>query len=453
MLAEPTSGLDPNLDAEVMELLRKLSRGGGEQGRTVLVITHSTANLDKADNVLLLAPGGKVAYIGPPSGLRPFFAQPDLPEPDYPHIYKGIVAQPDGAKATFARSPLAPRPVPYVPKPPANTPLSAPRRRPLPQTLTLVSRQFKLMLADRSLLAFTLALPVVIGLITLAVQAKNGFNASETSKTLGHPRILMVVLIFGAVLMGMVPSVRQLVGERPIFKREAGVGLRPDAYLASKLVLLAVVSLIQSMLLVAVTLAVNDHPPTGVLWPLGVELFVIVFWVTWACAAIGLLLSALVTTSEQVMPLMVVVLMAQLVLCGGVLDVTGAGVNQASWATPSRWGLAAGATSLDFNRIITCHGQQMSSDKADEEINKQAKEATDKANQEAADAAKKQGLPAPEPKVADVRHTVVDCATIEDTDPLWAHNATRWFLSVGMLILLFGLSSAGTYLVLRRQIR
>ncbi|QLQ14626.1 MAG: hypothetical protein HZY73_01455 [Micropruina sp.] len=68
------------------------------------------------------------------------------------------------------------------------------------------------MAADRSLLLFTLALPVVVGLLTTAVRATDGFNAARTTDAVTDPRILLVVLVFGAVLMGIVPSVRQLVG-------------------------------------------------------------------------------------------------------------------------------------------------------------------------------------------------------------------------------------------------
>ena len=42
-------------------------------GRTVIVVTHSVANLDLCDRLLVLVPGGKVAYFGPPTdGLRHF---------------------------------------------------------------------------------------------------------------------------------------------------------------------------------------------------------------------------------------------------------------------------------------------------------------------------------------------------------------------------------------------
>src|ERR1700693_594073 len=65
ILDEPTSGLDPALDRQVMTMLRQLA----DAGRTVVVVTHSLTYLDVCDQVLLLAPGGKTAFCGPPSGI------------------------------------------------------------------------------------------------------------------------------------------------------------------------------------------------------------------------------------------------------------------------------------------------------------------------------------------------------------------------------------------------
>ena len=68
-LDEPTSGLDPGLDKSVMEMMSGLAK----DGRTVIVVTHSVANLAICDRLLVLVPGGKIAYFGAPAdGLRHF---------------------------------------------------------------------------------------------------------------------------------------------------------------------------------------------------------------------------------------------------------------------------------------------------------------------------------------------------------------------------------------------
>ncbi len=51
-LDEPTSGLDPGMDRDVMQLLRGLA----DDGRTVLVVTHSVAELALCDKLLVMAP-------------------------------------------------------------------------------------------------------------------------------------------------------------------------------------------------------------------------------------------------------------------------------------------------------------------------------------------------------------------------------------------------------------
>ena len=45
-----------------MQMLRDLA----DDGRTVLVVTHSVPSLAICDRLLVLAPGGRIAYFGPP---------------------------------------------------------------------------------------------------------------------------------------------------------------------------------------------------------------------------------------------------------------------------------------------------------------------------------------------------------------------------------------------------
>ncbi len=75
-LDEPTSGLDPNYSRSLMEVLRELA----DRGRTVVVATHDVQNLRLFDRVLVLAPGGQMAYFGPPQLLMAYFDKADVTE-------------------------------------------------------------------------------------------------------------------------------------------------------------------------------------------------------------------------------------------------------------------------------------------------------------------------------------------------------------------------------------
>ena len=96
-LDEPTSGLDPGLDKSVMELMSGLAK----DGRTVIIVTHSVANLGVCDRLLVLVPGGRVAFYGPPAeGLR-YFGKTDWAE-----VFQAFDAEPDRDWAgDFRRSP------------------------------------------------------------------------------------------------------------------------------------------------------------------------------------------------------------------------------------------------------------------------------------------------------------------------------------------------------------
>ena len=70
-LDEPTSGLDSTSSLEVMDLLDQIS----QIGMTVVAIIHQprVEIFQKFDEVLMIAPGGRTAYLGPSAEARPYF--------------------------------------------------------------------------------------------------------------------------------------------------------------------------------------------------------------------------------------------------------------------------------------------------------------------------------------------------------------------------------------------
>ncbi|KNX36564.1 FHA domain-containing protein [Luteipulveratus halotolerans] len=349
-LDEPTSGLDPGLDKQVMHTLRELADGG----RTVVVITHSVANLNVCDKVLLLAPGGKVAYFGPPSEMLGFFGAAD-----HADIFTSVARDPEGSKGRFRSSPLmqeqveaplrAPRP--FRPGPPEKPP----RQQSIPSQLsTLARRHLRVILADRGYAAFMLLLPMVLAVLTMVVPGKNGLGMPIPPQLRTTEAMqLLVVLIVGAIFMGTAASVRELVGERAIFLREKAVGLSPQAYLWGKLTIFGLLTLVQSIIMVLLVMLAKPGPADALLFGSPTAEIVITCWFTaFAAVALGLLMSSFVKTSEQVMPLLVVSVMAQLVFCGGLFPVNGRPVlEQLSWLTPARWGYAGTAATSDLPKI------------------------------------------------------------------------------------------------------
>ncbi|GAA4881870.1 FHA domain-containing protein [Kitasatospora terrestris] len=351
-LDEPTSGLDPGMDRSVMQMLRNLA----DDGRTVIVVTHSVLSLDLCDRLLLLAPGGKIAWYGPPGETLEHFGYRHWPEafeafenerdrdwsgqfrssPPYRRYIAGVTERP-AAIPVPEPDPQAAVPAPAKPKP----------RRWRKQVGTLCRRYASALSADRTFLAVMIALPFVMGAMAHAL-AGSKLDESTALNAL-------LILCVGGVLTGAANAVRELVKERTIYQRERAVGLSRSAYLCSKIIVLGTVTVVQSVVLTMVALAGVKFPPgtSGNFMPPLLEITLAVALLSVTAMMLGLVISALVKKEEVTMPLLVLVAIVQVVFCGALLELNGVpGLNQLSWLIPSRWALGAMASTIDLPRVV-----------------------------------------------------------------------------------------------------
>lgn len=344
ILDEPTSGLDPALDRQVMQMLRRLA----DAGRTVLVVTHSLTYLNMCDQVLLLAPGGKTVYAGPPQAVGAAMGTQDWAD-----IFAWVSANPDAAHAVFLQHNPAARQATAPPAPAG--PLGAPARTSTGrQVMTLARRQLQLIFADRIYTSFLLLLPFILGLLSLIVPGDTGFGVATVGHSPNEPNQLLIVANIAAVFMGTALTIRDLVGERTIFRREQAVGLSAVAYLFAKIVVYSAFAAIQTAIVVAIVVIGKGGPTQGAL-ALGsptLDLYLSLTVAAIVSAIVGLLLSSVARSAEQVLPMLVVVIMLSIVFSGGMIPVTGrVGLDQASWFLPGRWGFAATASVVDLLKI------------------------------------------------------------------------------------------------------
>ncbi|MEZ0340144.1 FHA domain-containing protein [Mycobacterium sp. pV006] len=351
ILDEPTSGLDPALDRQVMTMLRQLA----DAGRVVLVVTHSLTYLDVCDQVLLLAPGGKTAFYGPPEQIGP-----SMGTTNWADIFSSVAGDPDGAHQRYLTQHGPPPPVPA-----AQTPadLGTPTRTSLTRQLsTIARRQIRLVVSDRGYFAFLMMLPFIMGVLSLSVPGDVGFGvpvpAIQGGAAPNEPGQILVMLNVGAIFMGTALTIRALIGERAIFRREQAVGLSTSAYLLAKVAVFTVFAVIQSAIVTVIAILGKGFGPGAVergavFGSPSFELFVDIAVTCVAAAMVGLALSALARSAEQIMPLLVVAIMSQLVFSGGMIPVTDRVVlDQMSWVTPARWGFAASASTVDLIRLV-----------------------------------------------------------------------------------------------------
>lgn len=348
ILDEPTSGLDPGNERSVMEQLRALADGG----RTVIVVSHSTESLHLCDQVLMLAPGGRMAFQGPVGSSLQF-----LGARDYPEAFQMLERQDaEGLRRRFMASEwgVAARP---APPPPSSGPFGAPPK-PADRTWaaihykTFVARYIDVIRGDqRGSLVLALQAPVM-AVLMLAVFGTDALVEGPNSSKAGN---VLMALVLGAIYMGASNSAREIVKERPILRREQSFGVSLVAYLASKATVLGVITIVQSFVLVYVGTARQGGPDDAVLLFSGrFELFVTVSVCGISAMLLGLLVSAAVTSTDKATTILPVMLFAQFLLAGLTFPVDGPGVQQLSWLSSARWGLGGAASTADFPLLSGC---------------------------------------------------------------------------------------------------
>ncbi|WP_370103001.1 FHA domain-containing protein [Streptacidiphilus sp. MAP12-20] len=384
-LDEPTSGLDPGMDRDVMKMLRDLA----DEGRTVLVVTHSVAELALCDRLLVMAPGGSVAYFGPPKEALHFFqcetwadvfqAFENHAEHDWGGRFRGSVhyqmysADVDAVQAQSAQIQQ------HQTQPPKQQSWGS-------QLSTLIRRYVSVIAADRGYVVLLIVLPLIMGAMSAVIPAKFGLGPSTPPEAGNHDAATVLLLLaVSASLTGAANAVRELIKERVIYERERAVGLSRSAYVASKVIVLGAITALQSVLVAMIGLLPRKLPSSGLLLsgsPL-LELVLVVMMLGITSMTLGLVVSALVKTAEKTMPLLVLIAIIQVVFCGSLVPVFGKpGLEQLAWLVPSRWAVAAQAATINLPVI---QGPTQDGGK---------------------------------------------------TDPLWAHTVSQWGIDFGVLVLL-----------------
>ena len=340
VLDEPTSGLDPGLDAHVMETLRKLA----DDGQTVVLVTHSVDNLNFCDNVILLASGGRIAYAGPSSTV--FTA---LGKSNWAEVFR-LLSSPEAlllsskkrSGVTSATTQIAQEKIK--------------KQSWIKQLATLSARYLRVIASDKYYLGLLAAIPVLVGAICYATAGKLGLGPGIPNKSglVLNPiaRSTLMILILGTVFIGLSTAIQEIIKENPIRLREKSVGIRSGTYLMSKVLVLGVITTLQTMIFAAIVLFNRPLPEQGVFFSNAyLEILLIISLLGLTSMCLGLVISALLSSTEQAMPILVGLTMGQVVLSGAL-----PGKNEGIMAllaplSPSYWSMNSLASSINLIKI------------------------------------------------------------------------------------------------------
>ncbi|MFJ1747032.1 FHA domain-containing protein [Streptomyces sp. NPDC088116] len=353
-LDEPTSGLDPGMDRDVMQLLRGLA----DDGRTVLVVTHSVAELAICDKLLVMAPGGSVAYFGPPEEALNFFgystwadvfsAFENYRDYDWAGRWRGSQHyQMYAADIDAVAVQSVPMPPPQQMRPPKAQSWGS-------QLWTLMRRYTSVIASDKGFMGLMVILPAVLGVVSLVIPAEFGLGPPDPPvKFNGKAGTIMLIIAVGMCFSGAANSVRELIKERVIYERERATGLSRSAYLMSKVIVLGVITAFQGVIICGIGFANRAMPAEGLLMPPAVEICLVVIALGFTSMMVGLVISSLVKTAEKTMPLLVMFAIVQVVFTGVLFQLYGSpGLEQFAWLMPSRWAIAGAGSTLDLQTLM-----------------------------------------------------------------------------------------------------
>jgi ABC-type multidrug transport system permease subunit len=177
----------------------------------------------------------------------------------------------------------------------------------------LAGRYARTLARDRRTLAVLILQAPVIGLL-IAVVFHSGALAA-TASPIGAVELVFLVMT-GAIWLGVASAAREVVKERGLVEREFDVGIRLDAYVLAKAVVLFALNFMQVWLLVLVVEALR---PFGIGISGVLELFAIALLTAWASAAMGLAVSCAARSVDQAAGAVPLLLMPQLLLAGGLI--------------------------------------------------------------------------------------------------------------------------------------
>ena len=319
LLDEPTSGLDPPLERRLMSTLRQLSDGG----RGIVVVTHATSSLALCDTVAVMGEGGHLLFSGSPRECLEHFGVGN-----YDEIY--------GAAELI--DPPAPPPAAPAVRRDKGPAISLPAGRSLfRQSATLIGRYAHTLGRDRRTVGALLGQAPLIGFLLALLYPHDVLTLPDASPT--RSAQFMFLLVTAALWLGLIDSCREIVRERAIILRELAVGVRLDAQIIAKSVILFAIAAVQCLLLLGVAVAMRPfHTSIGNIG----EIFALLVFTSWATVGLGLLVSTVARSVDQATSVIPLLLIPQLLFGGALVayDRMGPAIKVLADLAVSRWAFA-----------------------------------------------------------------------------------------------------------------
>jgi hypothetical protein len=176
----------------------------------------------------------------------------------------------------------------------------------------------------------------------------------------GYAPTVLFIMAFSAILFGCINSAREFVKEAHIYRRERAVNLGIVPYMASKIAVLSLLCLLQSLFLVALANIFDPFSRSILLAPFW-EIYITIALTSLAGLMMGLTVSALVPTNDRAMSIVPLLLLPQVIFSGAIFPLNSWILQALAAFFPIRWAMAAlgSSTGLHSDKL---NGDQLFGD-------------------------------------------------------------------------------------------
>ena len=333
-LDEPASGLDPGTERNLMHTLKRMT----DDGKTIVLVTHSTLNLQECDKIIFMGKGGNLCYFGNMKDAEKFFHVDTLVD-----VYNMITENPYGWRQQYDTS--AEVSIPNIQQgAPMPAQSSANRHGALRQLGVLATRYLRLLVNDRQRLLMVLLQAPLLALLISLVKDDDAFKIYNSTKP------LLFALSCSAFWIGMLNAIQEVCKERNILRREYMTGLHLSSYVLSKFAILGLLCFVQSLMLTGVFSVAVGLPEEGVFLPPFIEFFITTFLTAYAATGMGLFTSSLFKNQDRAMTVAPLLLMPQILFSGLLFELSGA-TKYISWFAICRWSMEGYGTAANLNDL------------------------------------------------------------------------------------------------------
>jgi ABC-type multidrug transport system ATPase subunit len=333
-LDEPTSPLDPQTIEEFLKILKNLCLNG----TTVVMVTHKPEDLEYMDECLFMGVGGFLTFKGKPNELKSYFNKENIVE-----IYADM-DQPKSIAYFSNRYMTEAQKLSLVE---SNKSTFNPRRHTnyFSQTFWLIARYLSRKLNDLGTLAVQISQAPIIAILVVLIFEK-------------LDQTVLFFIVISAIWFGTNNAAKEIVSEKNIFKRERRYNQGIIPYLISKITVLSLIGLIQSVIFIAIIQWKFKNQEVELENPITVTLWM--FYLTIVSTLFGLALSAISKNVEKVMGLIPIALIPQIMLSGIMVPLKLAFVKIPSFILISRWAMT-GISRIQNNIYDKIHDESVSS--------------------------------------------------------------------------------------------